>query len=119
MGCKVNQYDPRYLEDMSGGDEEFVRDIISTFLDTAHNLVSGLQSAADAMDRDKAIYLSHTLKGSARSVGAGPLGDLCEELEKLARGEDMAGYSVLVAKVPETFALLTRELNVVLQPRAA
>ena len=98
---------------------EFVRDIICTFLETAVDLVNGLLAAGDAGDKDKAIYASHTLKGSARSVGAGPLGDLCEGLEKLARAGDMRGYAELVKSVPETFRLLGGELQAAIQARAA
>jgi len=118
VGAILKQFDPKYLDDMSGGDTEFVHDIISTFLETAHELVDGLTLAAD-QDPQRAVYLAHTLKGSARSVGANPLGDLCEDLEKLAGSGDMPGYKLLVSKVPETFTQLSEELAVVLQPKAA
>ena len=104
---------------MSGGDEEFVRDIISTFLETARNLVDAVVDAGANNDADKGVYAAHTLKGSARSVGAAPLGDLCEELEKLARAKDMAAFADLSTRVPEGFALLKNELEVVLTPKAA
>jgi two-component system, sensor histidine kinase and response regulator len=115
----VNQFDPGYLEDMSGGDDEFVRDIISTFLENAQKLVDSLTTAASENNVEKAIYAAHTLKGSSRSVGANLLGDLCEELEKLARSGDMDGFRTLAGRVPEIFGLLGVELAVVLRPQAA
>lgn len=115
----VKQFDPKYLGDMSGGDIEFVHDIISTFMETAIDLVDGLEIAGRNQDAEKAIYAAHTLKGSARSVGAAPLGDLCEELEKFAREDDMQGFSELVGQVPVTFDLLRGELTAYIAPRAA
>jgi len=113
------QFDPKYLEDMSGGDDEFVRDIISTFLETAVELVDGIHAAAQDSSVDKAIYVSHTLKGSARSVGALALGDVCEELERLAKSHDMVSFQRLAPNVDQVFAGLERELNAALQAKAA
>jgi HPt (histidine-containing phosphotransfer) domain-containing protein len=115
----VKQFDSKYLDDMSGGDTEFVRDILSTFLETAQVLAKTLTDATLDHDFERAIYASHTLKGSARSVGAGPLGDLCEELEKLARNSDAQGYTNLAKHLPECFDELGTELAIALQPRAA
>ena len=119
LGGNLKQYDPKYLEDMSAGDEEFVRDILSTFLETAGDLVAALTKAGETSNAEKAIYAAHTLKGSSRSVGAVPLGDLCEALEKLARAGDMDGFREQARVTPDTFALLRQELGVVLSPKAA
>lgn len=104
---------------MSGGDMEFVCDILSTFMETAIDLVNGLVTAGDESNTEKAIYASHTLKGSARSIGAAPIGDLCEDLEKLARSGDMQAFRVLVKQVPVSFDELTGELTAFIQPLAA
>jgi HPt (histidine-containing phosphotransfer) domain-containing protein len=81
--------------------------------------VDALVEAGETQNTEKAIYAAHTLKGSARSVGAMPLGDLCESLEKLARASDLDGFREQARFAPETFALLGRELAEVLQPKAA
>ncbi len=104
---------------MSGGDDEFVRDIISTFLETAGDLVDGIQFAAEHTNNEKAIYASHTLKGSARSVGAMPLGDVCEELERLAKAGDMSSFKRAAPNAKTVFGDLQSELDVFLQPKAA
>ena len=115
----LKQFDPQYLEDMSGGDDEFVRDILSTFLETAVELVNGIQAAAQDSNVERAIYVSHTLKGSARSVGALALGDLCEELERLAKSNDMPSFQRVAPNVTKVFADLNGELSLVLRPEAA
>ena len=115
----MRQFDPNYLEDMSGGDDEFVRDILSTFLETAVDLVDGIQSAATHSNAEKAIYVSHTLKGSSRSVGAMVLGDVCEELERLARAGDMPAFNRAARNVKTVFGDLQGELAQFLQPKAA
>jgi two-component system sensor histidine kinase EvgS len=115
----LRQFDPRYLEDMSAGDNEFVREIICTFVETACDLIDGIVQAAAESNVEKAVYVAHTLKGSSRSVGAAPLGDVCEELERLAKSGDMESFKTVAAAAKEVYALLTSELALFLQPKAA
>jgi HPt (histidine-containing phosphotransfer) domain-containing protein len=119
MPESAKQYDPGYLLEMSGGDADFIEEILSTFLETAPDLLAGIEVAANQGDVTKAIYATHTLKGSARSVGAEPIGFLCEQLEQLAKTGDMGGFADLSKQVPEAFDALRAEMNHFLRARAA
>jgi len=112
-------FNPGYLEDMSGGDEEFVREIIGTFFETSRDLVEGIRAAAEEGSAEKGIYVAHTLKGSSRSIGALCLGDICESLEKLARASDMTGFAVEAPRVQEAFVALQAEVAQVYAAKAA
>src|SRR2546423_10450753 len=115
----ARQYDPKYLQDMSGGDAEFIQEILGTFLETSEDLVRCLQLAAREASPDKGFYVAHTLKGSARSVGADPLGHLCEELERLAKEGDMVGFAAVADRIAPTFVQLKIEMELALRPLAA
>lgn len=64
-----------YLENFAAGDEALLAEVLNLFLDQAKGWRAELSSPAPA----EAL---HALKGSARGIGAGPLGDLCEAAER-------------------------------------
>lgn len=113
------QLDLTYLEDMSGGDREFIEEILGTFLETSSDLIESLLAAAKEGFVEKALYASHTLKGSSRSVGADPLGAICQSLEQLARSGDMKGFAELVESVPPVYAQLRAEIQASFLEKAA
>lgn len=50
----------------------------------------GLRASLRSQDWDETVRLSHNLKGTARTLGAGELGDRAENLERAARAGDLA-----------------------------
>lgn len=118
MAESRGQLDPSYLSEMAEGDTEFILELLDTFVETAADLLEGIQAAAADRDTDKAIYAAHTLKGSSRSIGAEPLGNLCQTLEEAARCGDMDSFALMAQNLPETFKLLRREIETVF-PQAA
>jgi two-component system sensor histidine kinase BarA len=73
------------LRDMTGGDHEFVDDLVDTFIDDGRRQVDALQAAVAAGDREALIRPAHSLKSGSLNVGAMRLGVLCRELEETAR----------------------------------
>src|SRR6185503_5738816 len=68
-----------YLETYAGGDMALVEEVLGLFREQAAMWVRLLDPrAAGEAWRDAA----HTLKGSARSIGAGALADACEAAEQ-------------------------------------
>jgi HPt (histidine-containing phosphotransfer) domain-containing protein len=65
-----------YLEAYAAGDETLVREVLAVFCAEAAEW-SGKLSEASGSWRT----VVHTLKGSARTIGAGRLGELCEAAE--------------------------------------
>lgn len=67
-----------HLAKYTCGDSELERDVLRLFVDQLPNLLSQLNAqATDKTWRDAV----HTLKGSARAVGARKLGDIAETAE--------------------------------------
>ena len=80
------------LLEMTGGDQEFVDDLVDTYLAEGETLVERLRSAATGGDTstDELLRAAHSLKSSSLNVGALPLGELCRSLEAEARGGPVA-----------------------------
>jgi two-component system sensor histidine kinase EvgS len=89
MAGSIALMDREYLSEVSGGDVEFEKELVQAFLDSALDLIEVFAVAATANDTVKAVYASHTLKGSSRSIGANQFAMVAEEVEKAARGDDL------------------------------
>jgi HPt (histidine-containing phosphotransfer) domain-containing protein len=78
--------DSGHLDRMTLGDAGLIREVLAMFSAQAVGLISRLE----AMPSD-APALAHTLKGSARAIGAFRVADAAEVLEAaIRRGEDPA-----------------------------
>jgi signal transduction histidine kinase/DNA-binding response OmpR family regulator len=74
-----------HLDEISGGDSEFERELLGEFLRTAPILVEDASKAIAARDAATAERAAHTLKGSSGSIGAGPLAEASRFLEEACR----------------------------------
>lgn len=119
MGQPIGQFDPRYLDEMADGDTEFINELLATYIDTAPDLIEAIQDAAAERATEKGIYAAHTLKGSSRSIGADPLGELCRVLEEAARNGDMDSFAVISKSLPVVFEQLKREIAALQHQQAA
>jgi len=83
---------PSVDEIRSIGGDELVREMMSTFLRFAVAHMSRLRDAAEHGDLEGGATLAHTLKSSARQLGAVHLGEVAATAEMAARGGDAAGF---------------------------
>jgi HPt (histidine-containing phosphotransfer) domain-containing protein len=91
------------------GDEATVDELIETFLRDAPQLIAALRADSPEEVRRAA----HTLKANARTLGAGELGRLSEELEGLARVGALDRDGERVARVEAEYAQVERALRTV------
>jgi HPt (histidine-containing phosphotransfer) domain-containing protein len=100
--------DPAALEGLReiGGDE-FVTDLIETFLADAPPLLAALRGS----DADEVRRAAHTLKSNGATFGATRFSELCRELELLAKSGDLAGASELAARIEAEYALVAEGLR--------
>lgn len=75
------------LEELVGDEPDVVREFLQDFRRGALQMAEELRRAHAAQKRDGIASIAHKLKSSARSVGAFPLGDACENLEMLCNRE--------------------------------
>jgi HPt (histidine-containing phosphotransfer) domain-containing protein len=73
------------LLEMTGGDQEFVDELVETYLREGDRLVDDLVVAAAAGDFAAMVLPAHSMKSSSLNVGALDLGELCRRLEEDSR----------------------------------
>ncbi len=78
-------FDFAHLEDMSGGDFEFEKEIVQVFLDQAPPTIAELELALSESNHELAVRAAHTLKGSARAIGANEFAMHCQLIEESLR----------------------------------
>ncbi len=92
-----------YLEGFAAGDRQVVAEVLALFRQQAEAWAGSLD-AADPGWRD----VVHTIKGSARGVGANALGDVCAEAEAAGPSGLPAVRAALAAAVADIAAYQAR-----------
>jgi len=101
------QIDREYLSEISGGDPEFEKELVATFLDSAPGLIEEFRSSLQQDNAQGAVHSAHTLKGSSRSIGANVFALTCEAAEKAARANDLDTCRSLVGSVEAAYEVLS------------
>ena len=91
-------FDPAQLQEISGGDSEFEREITSEYLVQAQGLITGIAHGLEGGDVAEIGRLAHTLKGSSRTIGAEAVATVCAELERAAGTGDLSPAAGMLAR---------------------
>lgn len=96
------------LEEAMG--EEFVQDLVDTFLTEAPGMLGDLRTAAEAEDTDSYRRAAHSIKSNAEIFGAQALADLARQMELSGiapdAGTQHAALAILDAEYLRTSAIL-------------
>ena len=86
------------LREMIGGDDEFLVELIDTFLADAPQMLADMRQAA--ADGDAAVLhrAAHSLKSNSAEFGAMTLSELCRELEAMGKASTLDGADEKVAR---------------------
>src|SRR5579862_662150 len=106
-----NSVEPGVLESMVGSDPELLEDLLCEFLKSAELQTQGLVSAHVQREPAKVAEAAHTLKSSARAVGALKLGDLCQAIESSARAGNLLHLDSLVPDFQSEMAAVVGHLR--------
>jgi PAS domain S-box-containing protein len=93
------------------GDPTFVRELISTFLNDAPDLLGELRSSLEQRDFEELRRAAHTLKANGRTFGATGLAALSEELELSAQTGTLADAVELVTRIEKEYARVAGALG--------
>lgn len=85
------------------GGEELVRELMTTFLRFAEAHLPRLYEAAEVGDMEVGATMAHTLKASARQLGAIAFSDACASVELAAKGGDAAGFLKRTEEAADAF----------------
>lgn len=92
-----DQIDLHNLYHISGGDEQFVKQMVTSFINSTSAQLKELQDAVGLMQWEKAANLAHKILPPCRHIGAMELFNLLNSIEKECRNNPL----------PESVTLLT------------
>jgi HPt (histidine-containing phosphotransfer) domain-containing protein len=91
------------LLEMTGGDQDFVDELVDTYIEDGQDQVAGLREAVTSGDDNELVRPAHSLKSSSLNIGALQLGALCRQLEEDSRRGSVADAEARVAAVARAF----------------
>lgn len=96
------------LRELDG--DGFLAEVIDTFLSDAPALVATLRTAYEQGDTDGLRRAAHTLKSNGQTFGAERFSELCRELERRARSDELDGNAELVDRIEREYPALEKTL---------
>lgn len=90
--------DLNHLRRFTLGDQELEREVLRLFIEQAPVTIANLKCADSDREWTSA---AHTLKGSARAVGAWRLAELAEQAERLGRARDRSVCDQVLCDIDE------------------
>jgi len=96
--------DASTLLQIVGNNIAMQRKLLDKFLQNATKQVSAILLAAAEQQADAVVQVAHSLKSSARTVGAMRLGELCHAIETSGSSGDAALCLQKAAELPQAFA---------------
>ncbi len=92
------------------GQPDPLKDLIALFLKDAYARLENMAGAFEKNDAATLVAQAHSLKGSARNLGAVPLAQLCASLEKAAKLGDLAEAANLLLEMRGAFEQVKQAL---------
>lgn len=104
--------DLNYLKTMSGGDSNFIREMISLFREQIEEYKSIMPELLEKKDYDSLSKVAHKAKSSVAVMGMTQVADQLKELEILANEQkEVDRYESLVSHFLEQSELALSELE--------
>ena len=101
-----------YLREMSGGDNQFIIEMITDCKDKLPSYIKELTNAMDKVNIDDVRFFSHKLHSSFHIVGSIELTSLTSLIEQMAKAQESTNRIALeVSKVLPIFNQVVLELD--------
>ena len=97
------------LKKVSG--EEFIGELVDTFLEDAPKIMSELKSALKKGEADAFRRAAHSLKSNGATFGAGHFAELARELEMIGKEGRLADTGDKIQTLEANFKLVAEELK--------
>ena len=82
------------LRDSTGGDDDFVRELVETYIAEATGYIDAMTAAAASADAAAIVRPAHTLKSSSQTLGAVRLAAISRGIEEAVRAGRDADLAV-------------------------
>lgn len=83
----MNVIDLSYLEEITGGDNEIMIEMISLLIDETPKYIDNIKTAQDTNNWSQLRSEAHKIKPMFLYVGLSELNEICKELEENAKNE--------------------------------
>jgi len=81
VSASVSQVDVSKLDELTGGDTEFLMELVEAFNQSATQIIDELQQASARQDRIAISRAAHKLKGASANMQISSIRELCAALE--------------------------------------
>lgn len=88
---------------MTGGEMDFVDELVDTFLDDGRNQLAAMRAAAAGDDLATLTRAAHSMKSGSLNVGALELGEVCRALEEAGRSGAVSDAETRIATIDAAF----------------
>ena len=99
------------LYDVTGGDPEFMRELVLTFVDDAPRQLDEMQTACGDKNAAEVRRLAHGLKSNGADFGATDFSELCQRLEHQAANDNLEEADSLIAALKTEFERVKNALE--------
>lgn len=100
-------------------DASFVDELVGVFIDDASGLLKQMEAAGQRHDLEELRRLSHSFKGSAASIGAQRLYEVCARINRLGINDSPERIGELLKAVDRELEKVKKELHGFLEERDA
>ncbi len=109
------EFDYTQLDAITGGDEEFEREVLQEYLNSAPNDLGKLREAIGKADAAATSAAAHALKGASATIGAKSFAAIALELEHAGKHNELANAPAALQRLCAEFV----DLEVLLKARIA
>ena len=103
------------IEDATGGDREFLQELVDIFLTDAAERVAELKDALSKGEAEDFGRTAHKLKGSSANMGAVGLSDIAKDMEAMGRARSLDSADTLIESLQEELGRVRESLQAMLQ----
>ncbi len=96
-------FDFSRIRQIFGAIDEEAIEFIRKFIVVAPRHLAAIDSALERGDMPAALHAAHTLKGAARSVGAGRLGEVASDVQDAAEAADIETAQIMASLLAPTY----------------
>jgi HPt (histidine-containing phosphotransfer) domain-containing protein len=93
------------------GDSEFLRELITIYLEDTPKQLAKLEEAITRQDADLVVRAAHTIKGSSGNFGATGFARLAEGIEAHGKSKNLAAAAAALAELKNGFAQVAAALK--------